>query len=81
MRRFVSRVAAQVLQIPWPIFMVVKRRKAQWTNLFGTRLRRCLKIHFPACEAYRQRVIQLGEQPDRVFDVGALGVENIGRFH
>lgn len=34
-------------------------------------------LHFTSTEVYRQRVIQLGEQPDRVFNVGALGVENI----
>lgn len=34
-------------------------------------------LHFPATEAYRQRIIQLGEAPERVFNVGALGVENI----
>lgn len=34
-------------------------------------------LHFTATEEYRKRVIQLGEQPDRVFNVGALGVENI----
>lgn len=34
-------------------------------------------LHFTSTEAYRQRVIQLGEQPDRVFYVGAIGVENI----
>lgn len=34
-------------------------------------------IHFTACEQYKNRVIQLGEAPERVFDVGALGVENI----
>lgn len=33
-------------------------------------------LHFVACEPYRRRVIQLGEDPQRVFDVGALGVEN-----
>jgi GDP/UDP-N,N'-diacetylbacillosamine 2-epimerase (hydrolysing) len=33
--------------------------------------------HFTSTEKYRQRVIQLGESPDRVFNVGALGVENI----
>lgn len=33
-------------------------------------------LHFTSTEAYRQRVIQLGEQPDRVFHVGAIGVEN-----
>ena len=34
-------------------------------------------LHFTSTEAYRHRVIQLGEHPDRVFYVGALGVENI----
>lgn len=34
-------------------------------------------LHFTASETYRKRVIQLGESPDRVFNVGALGVENI----
>jgi GDP/UDP-N,N'-diacetylbacillosamine 2-epimerase (hydrolysing) len=34
-------------------------------------------LHFVAAERYRQRVIQLGEQPDRVFLVGGLGIDNI----
>ena len=37
-------------------------------------------LHFVAAEAYRQRVIQLGEQPDRVFMVGGLGVDTINRM-
>lgn len=36
-------------------------------------------LHFTSTEEYRRRVIQLGEQPERVFNVGALGVENIKR--
>ena len=32
--------------------------------------------HFTATEEYRRRVIQLGEEPDRVFNLGALGAEN-----
>lgn len=34
-------------------------------------------LHFTSCEEYRHRVIQLGEQPDHVFNVGSIGVENI----
>ena len=37
-------------------------------------------LHFVAAEEYRRRVIQLGEQPDRVFLVGGLGVDNIKRL-
>lgn len=36
-------------------------------------------LHFVATEEYRQRVIQLGEQPDHVFLVGGLGVDSIKR--
>lgn len=32
--------------------------------------------HFTATEEYRKRVIQLGENPERVFYLGALGAEN-----
>ena len=34
-------------------------------------------LHFVTCEEYRRRVIQLGESPDRVFNVGGLGIENV----
>lgn len=34
-------------------------------------------LHFTCCEEYRERVIQLGEDPKRVYNVGGLGVENI----
>jgi GDP/UDP-N,N'-diacetylbacillosamine 2-epimerase (hydrolysing) len=37
-------------------------------------------LHFVAAEEYRQRVIQLGEQPGRVFLVGGLGIDNIKRL-
>ena len=37
-------------------------------------------LHFVAAEEYRQRVIQLGEQPDQVFLVGGLGADNISRL-
>ena len=34
-------------------------------------------LHFTSTEEYRRRVIQMGEQPERVFNVGSLGVYNI----
>jgi GDP/UDP-N,N'-diacetylbacillosamine 2-epimerase (hydrolysing) len=36
--------------------------------------------HFTASEEYRKRVIQLGESPERVFNVGGMGIENIQRL-
>ena len=37
------------------------------------------QIHLVAAEQYRLRVIQMGEDPDRVFFVGGLGVDGIKR--
>jgi GDP/UDP-N,N'-diacetylbacillosamine 2-epimerase (hydrolysing) len=38
------------------------------------------QLHFVAAEEYRRRVIQLGEDPGRVFLVGGLGVDTIKRL-
>lgn len=35
------------------------------------------QLHFTATETYRKRVIQLGEQPTNVFNVGAIGLDSI----
>lgn len=37
-------------------------------------------LHFTATEEYKNRVIQLGENPFRVFNVGGMGIENIKRL-
>jgi len=36
-------------------------------------------LHFVAAPEFRQRVIQLGESPNRVFTVGAVGLDSIAR--
>jgi len=37
-------------------------------------------LHFTSTEVYRKRVIQLGEQPDTVFNVGAPGLDSIKKL-
>ena len=37
-------------------------------------------LHFTATNEYKNRVIQLGENPQRVFNVGGMGIENIKRL-
>ncbi|MEG0602033.1 MAG: UDP-N-acetylglucosamine 2-epimerase [Mucinivorans sp.] len=37
------------------------------------------QLHFTSTQEYARRVIQMGEQPSRVFNVGAIGVDNIKR--
>lgn len=38
-------------------------------------------LHFTAAEVYRKRVIQLGENPETVFNVGATGIEVINHLN
>lgn len=38
------------------------------------------QIHFTSTEEFKKRVIQLGEQPKNVYNVGALGIENINKL-
>lgn len=37
-------------------------------------------LHFTSAEVYRKRVIQLGESPLRVFNVGAIGLDNVKKL-
>ncbi len=37
-------------------------------------------LHFTSTETYRRRVLQLGEHPQQVFNVGAIGVEIINNL-
>ena len=37
-------------------------------------------IHFTSTKIYRKRVIQMGEQPKSVFNVGSLGVDNLNKL-
>lgn len=37
-------------------------------------------LHFTAAEQYRTRVIQLGEAPERVFNTGAIGLDNLAQL-
>ncbi len=37
-------------------------------------------LHFTATQEYKNRVIQLGEQPNKVFNVGGLGIDNIKKL-
>ncbi|MEO8584148.1 MAG: UDP-N-acetylglucosamine 2-epimerase, partial [Flavitalea sp.] len=37
-------------------------------------------IHFASTEQYKNRIIQMGEKKENVYNVGALGIENINKL-
>jgi GDP/UDP-N,N'-diacetylbacillosamine 2-epimerase (hydrolysing) len=53
-------------------------------GLIDESIRHCITkmshIHFTAAEEYKNRVIQLGENPKTVFNVGGLGIDNIKKL-
>ena len=53
-------------------------------GLIDEAIRHCITkmshLHFTATEKYSKRVMQLGEKPSRVFNVGGAGIENIKRL-
>jgi len=54
--------------------------EGSYDEMFRHSITKMSYLHFVSTEEYRKRVIQLGESPDRVFNVGALGVDNIKRM-
>jgi len=76
---FCMAAAAQVCRVPLAHIHGGETTEGAIDEAFRHSITKMSHLHFASCEAYRQRIIQLGEAPDRVFNVGALGVENIRR--
>ena len=53
-------------------------------GLIDEAIRHCISkmshLHFTAADIYTKKLIQLGEDPRNVFNVGGLGIENIKRL-
>lgn len=49
-------------------------------DMFRHAITKLSQLHFTSCDEFRKRVIQLGEQPDRVFNTGSLSIENINNL-
>ena len=69
-------VAAALLRVPVAHIHGGESTEGAVDDFFRHAMTKMAHLHFTSCEAYRDRVVQLGEAPDRVFAVGALGVEN-----
>jgi GDP/UDP-N,N'-diacetylbacillosamine 2-epimerase (hydrolysing) len=73
-------IAAQVARIPIAHLHGGEKTEGAFDEAFRHSISKMSHLHFVAAEEYRQRVIQLGEQPERVFLVGGLGIDNIKRL-
>lgn len=72
--------AAVVAGIPVAHLHGGETTEGAFDEAFRHSITKMAHLHFVAANVYRQRVIQLGEQPDKVFLVGGLGVDGINRL-
>ncbi len=77
---FTAVSAALVARIPVAHLHGGETTEGAYDEAFRHSITKMSHLHFVAAKEYRQRVIQLGEQPDRVFLVGGLGIGNINRL-
>lgn len=73
----IAAVAASMFCIPIGHIHGGELSEGAIDDAFRHSITKMSHLHFVATEEYQQRVIQLGESPDRVFNVGALAVECI----
>lgn len=74
---FTAVSCACILQIPVAHLHGGEITEGAYDDSLRHAITKMSHLHFVSTEEYRQRVIQLGEQPDTVFYVGAIGVESI----
>jgi len=77
---FAAVAAALVAQIPVAHLHGGETTEGAFDEAIRHSITKMSHLHFVAAEEYRQRVIQLGEQPERIFLVGGLGIDNIKRL-
>ncbi|WP_314065898.1 UDP-N-acetylglucosamine 2-epimerase [uncultured Vagococcus sp.] len=77
---FMAAAACSVARIPISHLHGGETTEGAFDEAFRHSITKMSWLHFTSTEAYRQRVIQLGENPERVFNVGAIGIETINRL-
>ncbi|SIT68392.1 GDP/UDP-N,N'-diacetylbacillosamine 2-epimerase (hydrolysing) [Ectothiorhodosinus mongolicus] len=77
---FAAASAAMIARIPIAHLHGGETTEGAFDEAIRHSITKMSHLHFVAAEEYRRHVIQLGEHPDRVFNVGGLGIDNILRL-
>jgi GDP/UDP-N,N'-diacetylbacillosamine 2-epimerase (hydrolysing) len=77
---FAAASAAMIARIPIAHLHGGETTEGAFDEAIRHSITKMSHLHFVAAEEYRRRVIQLGEHPHRVFNVGGLGIDNILRL-
>ncbi len=71
--------AALIMRIPIAHLHGGEITEGAYDDAIRHAITKMASLHFVAAEPYRQRVIQMGEAPSTVFNVGAIGLDHIRR--
>ena len=74
---FASAIASMLLNIPISHIHGGEKGEGAFDEAIRHSITKMSYFHFVAAEDYKTRVIQLGEDPDRVFVVGGMGLDSI----
>lgn len=77
---FAAASAAMIARIPIAHLHGGETTEGAFDEAMRHSITKMSHLHFTATEEYRNRVIQLGENPDHVFNVGGLGIDNIKKL-
>jgi len=77
---FAATISAMIQQIPIAHIHGGESSEGVFDEPIRHSITKMSHLHFTASEVYMNRVLQLGEQPEHVFNVGAVGVDNINRY-
>tara|TARA_B110000483_G_C18156991_1_gene527777 strand:+ start:359 stop:1528 length:1170 start_codon:yes stop_codon:yes gene_type:complete len=72
--------AAMIGKIPIAHIHGGEITEGSWDDCIRHCISKMAHLHFVATEEYKNRVIQLGEDPSRVFNTGGMGIENIKKL-
>ncbi|WP_103624156.1 UDP-N-acetylglucosamine 2-epimerase [Campylobacter concisus] len=72
---------ASIMQIPIAHIHGGETTQGAFDEAFRHSITKMSHIHFAATREYANRIIQLGEEPSRVFNVGGPGIENIKKLN
>ena len=72
---------ASIMQIPIAHIHGGETTQGAFDEVFRHSITKMSHIHFAATNEYANRIIQLGEEPTRVFNVGGTSIENIKKLN
>ncbi len=72
--------AAMIAKIPIAHIHGGEITQGSWDDSIRHCITKMSFLHFTAYEEYYKRVLQLGEDPSRVFNIGGVGIENIKKL-